>query len=237
MRKEQAFKRNELKFLVDMKQQYELLNRLKAFTVPDGNCGGEDYNITSLYYDTDDFKFYFEKVDGESYRKKLRIRGYNDIMSGDSVFVEIKYRMNQMTSKYRVRLPLEKAYSLLDNNNAGSVASDVENIEEMDEILHLKGMYKLVPKLIVRYNRKAYTGLYESDLRITFDTNLRCRAYELKLEHKGRDIYVISPQYCIMEVKINDRVPIWLNSMLNNFNITIVKASKYCMGVERLKLV
>lgn len=41
----------------------------------------------------------------------------------------------------------------------------------------------LEPKLYLSYDRKAMFCKNNRDLRITFDTNIRCRRYDLKMEH------------------------------------------------------
>jgi len=67
--------RFELKYLVRIQEAESFKQALKADLVPDdhGDSTGR-YDISSLYYDSPDFRLYWEKVDGIKTRRKLRIR-------------------------------------------------------------------------------------------------------------------------------------------------------------------
>ena len=75
-----------------------------------GSDGG--YGVWSVYYDTPRLRFYWEKIEGLRFRRKLRIRHYGDRFTVDddtTVFVEIKQRVNRVTQKRRVALPYRQA--------------------------------------------------------------------------------------------------------------------------------
>jgi hypothetical protein len=79
-----------------------LARRLDA----DSHSGESGYGVWSVYYDTRDLKFYWEKIEGLKYRRKLRIRHYGDRFAVDddtSVFVEIKQRVNRVAQIRRSR--------------------------------------------------------------------------------------------------------------------------------------
>ena len=100
------FNRFELKYLLPLKAAEALKHDLRANLVPDdhGDEAGA-YGLTSLYYDSPDFRFYWEKVDGIKFRRKLRIRCYaaaEPLTPQTPVFVEIKQRHNRVTQKRRV---------------------------------------------------------------------------------------------------------------------------------------
>jgi len=110
------FNRFELKYMVTLKQAEIFKNALRAFLLPDehGNGNGR-YTLSSLYYDSPDFRCYWEKVDGIKFRRKLRIRCYvtDEALTGDTpVFVEIKQRLDRVTQKRRVILPYRDAMRL-----------------------------------------------------------------------------------------------------------------------------
>lgn len=67
------------------------------------------YGVWSLYYDSPpELRFYWEKIEGLKFRRKLRIRHYGDPVgvTDDSppVCVEIKQRVNRVTQKRRITL-------------------------------------------------------------------------------------------------------------------------------------
>ena len=107
------FDRFELKYLVPLTVAEAFKNSLRAYLLPDdhGNSEGS-YRLASLYYDGPDLRFYWEKVDGIKFRRKLRIRRYHagGPLTGDSpVFCEIKQRVDRVTQKRRVLLTYREA--------------------------------------------------------------------------------------------------------------------------------
>src|SRR5512136_598552 len=100
------FNRFELKYLIPMQVADAFRKSLGAYLVPDqhgGSCGS--YQVTSLYYDSPDYRCYWEKVEGIRFRRKLRIRRYGELEQMDAqspVFVEIKQRLDRVTQKRRI---------------------------------------------------------------------------------------------------------------------------------------
>ena len=103
------FKRIEMKYILTLKQKGDLLKKFAKELIPDTNWNSSgNYKLESLYYDTDDLKFYWEKADGIRYRKKLRIRRYVDqnwnFDENSKVFIEIKEKVDEITEKRRVKM-------------------------------------------------------------------------------------------------------------------------------------
>jgi hypothetical protein len=91
------FNRFELKYLVPLKAAEEFKQALRAYLLPDehGDSLG-CYYLSSLYYDGPDLRFFWEKVEGISFRRKLRIRQYESsapLTENTPVFVEIEQRV------------------------------------------------------------------------------------------------------------------------------------------------
>src|SRR5512145_1973519 len=115
------FNRFELKYLLTLKQAELFKKALLAYLLPDehGNRNGR-YGLTSLYYDSPDFRCYWEKVDGIKFRRKLRIRRYETdqpLTADTPVFVEIKQRLDRVTQKRRVILPYGDAIRLCNDRH------------------------------------------------------------------------------------------------------------------------
>ncbi len=104
-----AFNRYEIKYFVDeMKVPPELRAELAARMETDPFSPHGGYPVTSLYYDTADLRFYWEKIEGLKFRRKLRMRLYGnpaDCTDDTSVQIEIKQRVNRVTQKRRIALP------------------------------------------------------------------------------------------------------------------------------------
>jgi len=235
MRKEsQVFDRWELKYVVTIKQMYQLMDALENYVVLDENGNDGLYKIKSIYYDSHDFKFYHEKMNGNKFRQKVRLRGYNNVEKDDNVFFELKQRYNSTVQKRRTGIKLNDAYALMSSDKIDDQKYNDKNLKVLNEIRYLTSMHALEPKAIVSYDRKAYMGKYEEGLRITFDTNLRCRKENLNIEEYNKEKYFVHPSLAVLEIKTNEKVPIWLINMIQRFEIEAHRVSKYCLSVEKL---
>lgn len=229
----EIFNRWEIKYIVPIKMMYQLTRAIESYVDADDNGDEGVYKIRSLYYDTREFKFYHEKIDGQTYRQKVRVRSYGAFADGDSVFFEIKQRHNSSVRKRRVKMNLPDAKMLIDGeDDIGEYIADDAKV--IDEVKYLFSIHSLVPKLIVSYDRKAFMGKYEDDLRITFDTNLKCSRAKHMSDDKTNQKYFIHPGFAVLEIKANDKVPVWLISVIQRFNLETNRVSKYCLAVETL---
>ena len=108
----------------------------------------------------------------------------------------------------------------------------------LEEVVYLSTALRLEPACIVAYQRAAFNGdQLDPGLRITFDTLLKGRAHDLSLASVGYGdgAYFISPDRCVMEVKINHRLPSWLSGILAQHNCVLSRLSKYCAALEVAK--
>lgn len=231
------FKRLDFKYIIDIKQRHAILSKLNNFAKFDVNSKNGFYKVGSIYYDTSDLKFYYEKIYGNRVRRKLRLRGYNNILPDNEVFVEVKKKINKETEKMRLSLPLRHAYEFLSRSYNVQEKMRLLKAKEdegiVNEILYLENKYLLEPKVVITYDRIAL-GVLENNLRITFDTNLRCRSYDLALEKGHSGIYLLPPQFCVMEMKVNNCIPEWLKAIISEQSLTPQSFSKYCASVERI---
>src|SRR5690625_7916349 len=86
--------------------------------------------------------------------------------------------------------------------------------------------------MIVSYDRHAFHGLDNLDLRITFDFNLRCRNDDLFLENGSHGKKLLDSNFIILEVKVNEHIPLWLQQMLDHLQYVRNNISKFCMSLE-----
>ncbi len=227
-----TFNRFELKYLLHYKQARRFEEIIGAHVESDQHAGpGGFYKIASLYYDSRDLKCYWEKIDGEKYRRKIRVRTYGT--HPDKAFVEIKQRYNLNVQKRRLIAPIDEVEEQMAKIQSGSYEGGVHPV--YDEVFYLVQRERLEPKVIISYNRAAFFDRHHRDLRITLDRNLRCRHLDLDLRsqrHRGK--FAIPPQYLVLEVKFNHAMPRWLCTALNCLDLQIQRISKYCYGVESL---
>jgi len=230
------FNRFELKYMVTLKQAETFKKALRAYLLADehGNGNGR-YTLTSLYYDSPDFRCYWEKVDGIKFRRKLRIRRYESEapLTGDTlVFVEIKQRLDRVTQKRRVILPYRDAMQLC-NDRQYPEEFAVDDKTFLDEIYAYLWQYNLRPVSIVRYERQAFIGTdFDLGLRVTFDTALQYQTHSLLLHEEPATHPMLPVDRVVMEIKVNERIPYWLTEMIAAHNLNMIRVSKYCRSIE-----
>lgn len=226
--------RYELKYVVDRNQVSNFRQDLPSRLERDPYGIDGFYPVWSIYYDTPDLHFYWEKIDGERFRRKLRIRHYgtpDDLTPATPVWVEIKQRINRVTQKRRVRLPYAEALRLCAGKEPTGCATEDERVAE--EILVLSNALRLVPVVAVGYVREAYLGTgQDSGLRLTIDSRVRGRDRDLGLDITTENRFIIEPHLSVVEVKVNDRVPYWMTEQIARHNLGLRRISKYCQGIQ-----
>lgn len=229
------FNRFELKYVITLREAEQVKRALRAYLVPDehGSNNGR-YALASLYYDSPNWRCYYEKMDGLKFRRKLRLRRYEtgEIMTEETpVFVEIKQRVDRVTQKRRALLSYGKALRLCNDRQLPDASpQDRAVIEEAYAFLW---QYNLQPASLVRYERQAFVGTeYDIGLRVTFDTALTSQAHPLHLHEEPSGLPMLSPQLVVMEIKVNERMPTWLTELIAAHNLQLVRISKYCRSIE-----
>jgi SPX domain protein involved in polyphosphate accumulation len=201
----------------------------------------QPYSIASLYFDTADYKAYWDKINGHRSRRKVRVRVYGDgpVTPETVCFLEVKQRIDKRLRKRRVALPYAQAVAL-DELDEIAVGRPAEEQALLQEVAYLYRTLQLRPTCVVRYQRLALEDTtYAPDLRITFDCNLRCRMHDLSLLSNGlaQDHFFWPPNSIILEVKVNYSVPTWLVRLLNAHHCTPFRISKYCTALEQSKTI
>ena len=236
-----SFSRFELKYLISLEQYRQMAAEVANYMEPDlHSSNGQSYDITSLYYDTEDYQAYWDKIDGHRYRRKVRIRVYDtqQVTPDTLCFAEIKQRINKTLQKKRVQLSYAAAEALC---GAGQRVTGLSEDEQavVEEIQYLHYTLQLQPACVVSYNRVAFNGSeYDIGLRVTFDTNLKGRTQDLTLLSLGqaKNNFFLPPESCVMEVKVNYRMPYWLTELIGRYHCTFRRVSKYCLTMEESKL-
>ncbi len=216
---QEVFKRYEKKYLMTLAQYEALLPRILNKVRMD-QYG--DYTISNIYFDTKDYELIRTSLEKPTYKEKLRLRSYGEVGKEDKVFVEIKKKFDGVVYKRRVEMTLAQAEEYLYNN--GNPKIDCQIMKELDWFTQ---RYPLEPAVFLAYDRKAYSGIDDEELRITFDTNIRYRETKLSLEKGGSGNLLLPPNLVLMEVKIPGVMPLWLSHLLSELEIYPNSFSKY----------
>lgn len=226
----EVFNRYEKKFLLD-EETYRKFNEaiapyvsLDAYNQNDGF-----YTISNIYYDTISDELIRKSLEKPIYKEKLRLRAYGVPDKEDLVYLEIKKKFDGLVNKRRTNLQLEEAYAYLETKKMQQDQS-YHNKQVLNEIQYIIDRYALEPAVYIAYDRKA---LFGEGVRITFDTNIRTRRYDLKLEMGDYGEHLLEDGQWLMEIKAENAMPLWLTHLLAELKIFPTSFSKY--GTEYQK--
>ncbi|MCI7559126.1 MAG: polyphosphate polymerase domain-containing protein [Clostridium sp.] len=217
--------RHELKFKISNSAAEVLKQKLSLILKKDKNAYYSDgsYLIKSLYFDDLDSSSYYEKMDGVLYRKKYRIRIYNN--NDEFIRLEKKMKHNTYTAKEQMLISKD-IYSKILNGKLDEIDSPTGLLEEF--ITNSKTKH-LVPSVIVLYHRTAFTYPI-SEVRITFDSHIQSGLYNYDLFDKEVPMYDVSePGKQVLEVKFNEVLPLHIANILNDIPSCKEAVSKFAI--------
>jgi hypothetical protein len=218
------FQRHEQKYLLDQFQYNEILRILPAFVREDEFFRSTVY---SIYYDTADFTITRKLSDKSAYKEKLRLRSYGIPRSGDTVYVELKKKLNGVSYKQRFPIPFVNMESCF-NLNTGIYANYISG-----ETSWLLRLHKPFPRFMVWYDRLAFRGIENKDLRITFDSPVHWR--DSDIDYGKSYGYPLLPENTwLMELKIKEAMPLFLARHLALLKIFPVSFSKHKTVYENI---
>ena len=220
--------RHEIKFIISKQMSLILKQRLALAMNIDKNSVNLDntYFIRSLYFDDINSTAYYEKIDGVLYRKKYRIRIYNN----DSSFIRLerKWKHNNMTSKDQLKISKEICINLL-TNQFDNIDKELLNNSLMKEFITDIKVFGLKPSVIVDYKRLAYT-YHISEVRITFDERIKSGLYNCNLFNINKITYdVIDNNEVVLEVKFNEVLPEHISIVLQTIPMYRQAVSKFAL--------
>lgn len=228
-----SFNRYEIKYLLDEFKVPELRAQIAGHMSSDPYSPHGGYPVTSLYYDTSDLRFYWEKIEGLRFRRKLRMRLYGrpeDCTDDTPVQIEIKQRVNRVTQKRRIELPYGTARNWLD---AREPLTGDHSRGFVDEVTALVGNLDLRPIVTTGYLREAFVG-HGTDLglRVTIDHKVHGRDRDFHFASGAQNRFTIPPKLAIVEIKANERVPYWVTDLTARLDMSVIRVSKYCQSVQ-----
>ncbi|SMC70024.1 polyphosphate polymerase domain-containing protein [Papillibacter cinnamivorans] len=225
-----AFKRNELKFILDSRQYSALLPRLEEYMERDVNCrSGNDYGIYNIYYDTPDDRLIRTSLSKPKYKEKLRMRSYCSPASPeDTVFLELKKKTAGVVHKRRAVLSLREAEDFL-RWRLRPESESYMNRQVLNELEYFLNRNEVSPAAYISYRRVALFGLDDPSFRVTFDRDILARRTELGLDRESFGLPILAPGLYLMEIKVSGSVPLWLADALAELGIYKASFSKYGM--------
>ena len=228
----EVFNRFEKKYLIRNEQYEELVNRLNEYMELDPyNQANGFYTICNIYYDTKNHDLIKRSLAKPEYKEKLRLRAYGVPESGTKGYMEIKKKYKGIVNKRRTNITLQEAYDYMETQKKPKIQA-YHNQQVLAEIDYFMKRYELKPMVYIAYDRKA---MCKGNLRITFDTNIRTRRYDLALELGDYGTSLLEDGMWLMEIKIDQAFPLWLSGILSEMEIYSKSYSKY--GAEFINFI
>ncbi len=159
--------RHEWKHEINYSDLLTIRQRLRAVAKPDENAKDGKYIIRSLYFDSPTDKVLREKLYGQLYREKFRIRYYNG--NTDDITLEKKSKYNTVGTKDKTPLSKEQAQAIVDGDFFWMHESKDPLISELYYKMTTQG---LRPKTIVDYIREPFVYA-PGNVRVTLDYDIR----------------------------------------------------------------
>jgi len=214
-----VMKRYEMKYIMTPAQTQALREKLVGHMQVD-QFGLS--SIASLYYDTPNYRLIRASLDKPMFKEKIRLRSYGIATESSPVFLELKRKAYGIVYKRRVQSTIPLVKKFFDGEGDICAGGQINS-----EITYFRDYYKcLEPSCLIIYDRVAY---FEpgGDLRLTIDYNPRYRVKDLNLTTSMDGISLLPEGYSILEVKVQEAMPLWLSSILDSEGIFKSSFSKY----------
>ncbi|MBN2164410.1 MAG: polyphosphate polymerase domain-containing protein [Pontiellaceae bacterium] len=240
--------RFEAKYIIPRSLVEPIKEFIKPYCVKDRHCeaAGGHYYIVTIQYDTPSLSLHYAKEWELAHRFKLRVRTYGKPPGHAPVFMEIKRRYFDRIIKSRACLPFDAWQpGILQKHVNDLNFKTVKEREAFREFVRLHNEIGAEPRVIVRYCREAFTGIFDHYARITFDSQLCYQPVrdEFDWGRNGRFISMDSgivkrrkESSLILEVKCTEQVPTWMIELVQHFELVRVGNCKYSTAIWMEKL-
>ena len=212
-------KRYEIKYILDPDQTEYFKKSVE------GHMKIDEFGLTSiasLYYDTPNYRLIRASIEKPEFKEKIRLRSYGIATESSPVFLELKRKAYGIVYKRRVKskIPLVRNFFYGDGDicAGGQINREIKTFRDYYQTL--------VPSCLIIYDRTAY---FEpgGDLRLTIDHNPRYRFEDLNLTTSMEGTSLLKDGYTILEVKVQQAIPLWLTAILTKGRIYKGSFSKY----------
>lgn len=164
--------------------------------------------INSIYYDTDNYKFFIDSEEGTVSRKKLRFRWYgNKILDLNTIG---NFEIKKTFDTYRTKNKSKMKYT------------------DVKSFINKTINKKVSPKVIVTYHREYY-AFKNFPARITFDENIKFMNF---LSQSINRTNYLKVNTTLLEIKSKTQVD--CSKIFNLSEDKKTRFSKYCDAIHKL---
>jgi hypothetical protein len=239
--------RHELKYIIPESLAQRIAVYASAYCDRDRflDPGKTEYTITSLYLDSPQLHYFWDKKNLRWDRTKLRVRTYGMQCEGP-VFAEVKRRFGDIVSKLRTKVPRETWPTLITSPTAFDPALfPSSKLHVLQDFCIQCERMNLGPLVLVRYDREPFAGRHDRQNRVTLDRSLRHRPAvdpvlspddsEYLPVHFSAGVFTCEPRV-VLEMKFDRGFPIWMNEMVERFDLDRGSFSKYTRCVDDMQM-
>lgn len=177
--------------------------------------------VNSIYFDTPEFEYFQQNINGEQNRCKVRVRWYGQQILPERAQLEIKIKVGSIMRKEV--LPL--------NCKSSSLVTFINNLTRLVRT-HLKNQLEeasaLQPVIINSYQREYFYSPV-NQIRVTLDDKIEVQSIANLLNKRRPQAF----EFNILECKYTLENDSALQAVVQTLPIQISKSSKYVMGIQQ----
>jgi len=190
--------------------------------------------VKSIYFDNSGLSAYQEKMAGCGFRKKMRVRSYEQSVLVDTpIFLEIKRKKGEIIIKDRMMMKPEECQNFLSGESTPLWVDSLLEAEKdfLSECRWLYDFNCMRPVVYISYKRCAFVDKIRNNFRVTFDYDINST-----LVNGDMNFGILEDQDdkgpIVMEVKYNETMPKWFYDIIKKHNLWRSAFSKYCFGIQ-----
>jgi hypothetical protein len=233
--------RFEFKYLLDESKALDVRSYVsQRLELDEAGLGKHNlsYRVNSIYLDSESLVTFWDWVNSNRNRFKLRMR-YYDEEPHTPLFLEIKRRVSGCILKQRSAVRKDAANIVLAGQMPPMelvVSKGDRQLEALGNFVGMVSRLRAKPKALVTYLREAYVDPVNEGVRVTMDRQVRIGPRETA------DFTVHMDRYeqpfgakVILELKFTNRFPDWFGDMVRTLNLNRCAAAKYCEGMASMQ--
>ena len=222
--------RFELKYRLSHSEYFKIKNAIIKHMKKDKYTEiskNNKYLVRSIYFDNYKFKNYYEKVQGDYSRIKIRVRTYTKNPNKNTkLSVELKTRSGELMEKFTTFINYQEYLYFINHQNFMQIDNKV-----LTEVARLSYIHNFKPVVVTEYWREGYESRDKRRLRMTFD-------HDIKFQ-KTSDLFDQKKIYrkrikndIIFEIKYTGKLPYWVSNLIREYGLKRLANSKYCQAIE-----
>jgi len=222
--------RFELKYRIPYSEYFKIKNAIAKYMKEDKFTAiseNNKYLVRSIYFDNYKLKNYYEKIQGDYSRIKIRIRTYTKTPDENSrLSVELKTRSGELMEKFTTFITYEEYKHFIKTRNFLQKDNKV-----LDEVARLTYIHNYKPIAVTEYWREGYESRDKRRLRMTFDHDVKFQKTNDLFDQKNIFRKRIKNDI-IFEIKYTGRLPYWVSNLIREYGLKRLANSKYCQAIE-----